>query len=241
MGYPGWHIECATIIHEELGEPIDIHCGGIDHIPIHHTNEIAQLEGAYGKQMSKFWLHNNFITIEGQKISKSLGNVYMFDDLAERGYTHMDYKMWVLQGHFQSERNFSFEDLAAAKQRLLNYRNFAALRWQKDATDLNAAKEAMMAQLENNLNSAGALAELDKVMSKNVPDEKFVQFLDEIFGLGIAESTPDISKELKAKIAERVKAKKAKDFAKADQLRDEIAKDGITLLDSANGTIWQYA
>lgn len=240
MGYPGWHIECATIIHEELGEPIDIHCGGIDHIPIHHTNEIAQLEGAYGKQMSKFWLHNNFITIEGQKISKSLGNVYMFDDLAERGYTHMDYKMWVLQGHFQSERNFSFEDLAAAKQRLLNYRNFAALRWQKDATDLNAAKEAMMTQLENNLNSAGALAELDKVMSKNVPDEKFVQFLDEIFGLGIAESTPDISKELKAKIAERVKAKKAKDFAKADQLRDEIAKDGIMLLDSADGTIWQY-
>lgn len=241
MGYPGWHIECATIIHEELGEPIDIHCGGIDHIPIHHTNEIAQLEGAYGKQMSKFWLHNNFITIEGQKISKSLGNVYMFDDLAERGYTHMDYKMWVLQGHFQSERNFSFEDLAAAKQRLLNYRNFAALRWQKDATDLNAAKEAMMTQLENNLNSAGALAELDKVMSKNVPDEKFIQFLDEIFGLGIAESTPDISKELKAKIAERIKAKKAKDFAKADQLRDEIAKDGITLLDGADGTIWQYA
>ncbi len=241
MGYPGWHIECATIIHEELGEPIDIHCGGIDHIPIHHTNEIAQLEGAYGKQMSKFWLHNNFITIEGQKISKSLGNVYMFDDLAERGYTHMDYKMWVLQGHFQSERNFSFEDLAAAKQRLLNYRNFAALRWQKDVTDLSATKEAMMAQLENNLNSAGALAELDKVMSKNAPDEKFVQFLDEIFGLDIAESTPDISKELKAKIAERIKAKKAKDFAKADQLRDEIAKDGITLLDGADGTIWQYA
>ena len=240
MGYPGWHIECATIIHEELGEPIDIHCGGIDHIPIHHTNEIAQLEGAYGKQMSKFWLHNNFITIEGQKISKSLGNVYMFDDLAERGYTHMDYKMWVLQGHFQSERNFSFEDLAAAKQRLLNYRNFAALRWQKDATDLSETKTAMMAQLENNLNSAGALAELDKVMSKNVPDEKFVQFLDEIFGLGIAESTPDISKELKAKIAERIDAKKAKDFAKADQLRDEIAREGIALLDSADGTIWQY-
>ena len=97
-----------------------------------------------------------------------------------------------------------------------------------------------MAQLENNLNSAGALAELDKVMSKNVPDEKFVQFLDEIFGLGIAESTPDISKELKAKIAERIDAKKAKDFAKADQLRDEITREGIALLDSADGTIWQY-
>ncbi len=241
MGYPGWHIECATIIHEVLGEPIDIHCGGIDHIPIHHTNEIAQLEGAYGKQMSKFWLHNNFITIEGQKISKSLGNVYMFDDLAKRGYTHMDYKMWVLQGHFQSERNFSFEDLAAAKQRLLNYRNFAALRWQKDATGLSATKDAMMTQLENNLNSAGALAELDKVMAQNVPDTEFVQFLDDIFGLNIEQSSPDISPKLKQMIVERSKAKQAKDFAKADELRDKIAAEGIALLDGAGGTIWQYA
>lgn len=241
MGYPGWHIECATIIHEVLGEPIDIHCGGIDHIPIHHTNEIAQLEGAYGKQMSKFWLHNNFITIEGQKISKSLGNVYMFDDLAERGYFHMDYKMWVLQGHFQSERNFSFEDLAAAKQRLLNYRNFAALRWQKKATDMSETKDAMLAYLENNLNSAGALAELDKVITKSVPDETFVKFLDDVFGLNIAETTPDISKELKDKIAERTTAKKAKDYAKADALRDEIASEGIVLLDGADGAIWQYA
>ena len=241
MGYPGWHLECSTIIHEELGEPIDIHCGGIDHIPIHHTNEIAQLEGAYGKKMSNFWLHNNFITIEGQKISKSLGNVYMFDDLAERGYTHMDYKMWVLQGHFQSERNFSFEDLAAAKQRLLNYRNFAALRWQKDTTDLSATKDAMMVQLENNLNSAGALAELDKVMTQNVPDTEFVQFLDDIFGLNIEQSSPDISPKLKQMIIERTKAKQAKDFAKADELRDKIAAEGIALLDGAGGTIWQYA
>ena len=241
MGYPGWHIECATIIHEVLGEPIDIHCGGIDHIPIHHTNEIAQLEGAYGKKMSNFWLHNNFITIEGQKISKSLGNVYMFNDLAERGYSHMDYKMWVLQGHFQSERNFSFDDIAAAKQRLLNYRNFAALRWQKDATDMSEVKGAILTQLGNNLNSAGAFAELDKVMAKNVPDKKFVQFLDQAFGLDIEKTTPDISKGLKEKIAQRIEAKKAKDYAKADALRDEIAEEGIVLLDGADGVIWQYA
>ena len=241
MGYPGWHIECATIIHEVLGEPIDIHCGGIDHIPIHHTNEIAQLEGAYGKKMSNFWLHNNFITIEGQKISKSLGNVYMFNDLAERGYSHLDYKMWVLQGHFQSERNFSFEDIAAAKQRLLNYRNFAEISRKKDATNMSETKDAMMSYLNNNLNSAGAFAELDKVIAKNVPDSKFVQFLDQAFGLDIEKSTPDISKELKDKIAQRVEAKKAKDYAKADALRDEIAEAGIVLLDGADGVIWQYA
>ena len=241
MGYPGWHLECSTIIHEKLGEPIDIHCGGIDHIPVHHTNEIAQTECAYGKKMANFWLHNNFITIEGQKISKSLGNVYMFSDLEEKGYSHMDYKMWVLQGHFQSERNFSFEDIAAAKQRLLNYRNFAALRWQKEATDMLEVRKAMMMQLENNLNSAGALAELDKSMSTSVPDEEFVKFLDDAFGLKIAESTPDISDELKTKIEKRFKAKKEKDFATADALRDEISDEGIVLLDGADGSIWQYA
>ena len=241
MGYPGWHLECSTIIHEKLGEPIDIHCGGIDHIPVHHTNEIAQTECAYGEKMANFWLHNNFITIEGQKISKSLGNVYMFSDLKEKGYSHMDYKMWVLQGHFQSERNFSFEDIAAAKQRLLNYRNFAALRWQKEATDMSEVRKAMMMQLENNLNSAGALAELDKSMSTSVPDEEFVKFLDDAFGLKIAESTPDISDELKTKIEKRFKAKKEKDFATADALRDEISNEGIALLDGADGSIWQYA
>ncbi len=241
MGYPGWHLECATIIHEKLGETIDIHTGGIDHIPVHHTNEIAELEGAFGKKMSNFWLHNNFITIDGEKISKSLGNVYDFRDLAEKGFSHLDYKMWVLQGHFQSERNFSFTDLAAAKQRLLNYRNFAALRWQKDATDLSSVKSAIIEQLNNNLNSAGAFAELDKVLTKNVPDDDFIKFLDQAFGLNIEETTPDISEELKQKIAERFEAKKARDFAKADALRDEIAKEGIVLLDGADGSIWQYA
>ena len=240
MGYPGWHLECATIIHEKLGEPIDIHCGGIDHIPVHHTNEIAQIEAAYGLKMANYWLHNNFITIDGEKISKSIGNVYYFSDLIEKGYSHMDYKMWVLQGHFQSERNFSFNDLNAAKQRLLNYRNFAALRWQKEPTDLDATRNAIMGQLNNNLNSAGAFAELDKVINSNVPDDAFVQFLDDAFGLMIGEATPDISDELKQKIAERTEAKKNKDFAKADALRDEISKEGISLLDGAEGTIWQY-
>ena len=239
-GYPGWHIECATIIHEKLGETIDIHTGGIDHVPVHHTNEIAELEGAYDKQMSRFWVHNNFITIDGEKISKSLGNVYMFSDLEEKGYSHLDYKMWVLQGHFQSERNFSFNDLAAAHQRLENYRNFAALRWLKPATDMTEVKVAILEQLNNNLNSAGALAELDKAIKNNVPSSEFVEFLDEAFGLKLAESTPDISDELKAKIAERKAAKAAKDFKKSDALRDEIAEAGIKLLDGAGEMIWQY-
>ena len=241
MGYPGWHLECATIIHNVLGETIDIHCGGIDHIPVHHTNEIAEIEAAYGNKMANYWLHNNFAMVEGEKISKSIGNVYMFSDLAEKGYTHMDYKMWVLQGHYQSERNFTFEDLAAAKQRLLNYRNFAALRLQNNETnDFEEAKQKILAQLNNNLNSAGAFSELDAIINSGAPSEKFVKFIDEVFGLGVEESTPDISDELKDKISERFAAKKEKDFAKADALRDEILAEGITLLDGADKTIWQY-
>lgn len=245
IGYPGWHIECAAIIHECLGEPIDIHCGGIDHIPVHHTNEIAEIEGAYGKKMARFWLHNNFITVGGEKISKSLGNVYTFSDLNERGFSHLDYKMWVLQGHFQSERNFSFADLTAAKRRLLNYRNFAALRWQGEGEDLTEGRERILVQLNNNLNLAGALSELDAVVNlagagKCRPNKKFIQFLDEAFGLGLEESTQDISEKLKEKIAERVMAKRARDFVQADMLREKLLKEGISLLDTENGVVWQY-
>ena len=153
----------------------------------------------------------------------------------------MDYKMWVLQGHFQSERNFTFEDLAAAKQRLLNYRNFAALRWQNDdLNDFEDAQKKILEQLNNNLNSAGAFAELDAVVGKGAPSEKFIKFVDDVFGLGILESTPDIAKELKEKISERFEAKKAKDFTKADALRDEILAENIVLLDGAEKSTWQY-
>ncbi len=138
-GYPGWHLECATIIHKELGEPIDIHTGGIDHIPVHHTNEIAQTYAMTGKQLAKYWLHCAFITIDGEKISKSLGNTYSLDDLSERGFSPMDYKMWVLSGHYQGTRNFTFESLEAARNRRLNWRNRIALLYQLSSEDEHSA------------------------------------------------------------------------------------------------------
>jgi len=242
MGYPGWHLECSTIIHEELGEPIDIHTGGVDHIPVHHTNEIAQSEAAFGVKMANYWTHCNHITVEGEKISKSLGNVYYFGDLAERGFSMNDYKMWIFQGHYQANRNFSFADLGAARQRLLNYRNFAALRWQgAELSDFAEAREKMMAQLNANMNSAGALAELDAVAKSGLaPSDEFLKFLDEVLGLQIAESTPDISDELRDMITERARLKEMRDYAEADRLRDEIAREGYEVLDTARGPVWQY-
>mgnify|MGYP003042831982 FL=1 len=130
MGFPGWHLECSAIAMSLLGKTIDIHTGGIDHIPVHHTNEIAQSEAATGQRFANFWLHCNHLKINGGKISKSLGNGYTLDDLKQRGFSAMDLRMFILQGHYSNEGNFSFENLQAAHNRLQHWRDVACLRHQ---------------------------------------------------------------------------------------------------------------
>lgn len=235
-GYPGWHIECSVISHEELGEPLDIHTGGIDHIPVHHTNEIAQSEAAYDLELAKFWLHCNFITIDGQKISKSLGNTYTLDDLAEKGFTPLDFKMWVLQGHYQGERNFSFEDLMAAKNRLLGWRNRIALLYQGVGAETSGGIEEILKALNDNLNSAKAFALIDNTALTMDEWRK----LDEIFGLELINSTPDITEEQRGLMLKREVARKEKDYTTADKIRAELERGGVTVLDSADGSVWQY-
>lgn len=235
-GYPGWHLECSTIIHEELGEPIDIHTGGIDHIPVHHTNEIAQSFALSGKPLAKVWLHANFITIDGEKISKSLGNVYLLSDLDERGFKPLDYKMWVLQGHYQGTRNFTFESLEAAKQRRLNWRNRVALCYQKDIKSDDGLYNKVLAAVSENLNSAEAFAIID---SAAISLEDW-QKIDELFGLDLIDGTPDIDDETRALISKRDEARKNKDWSASDQLRDELAKKNIAVKDTPDGSIWQY-
>lgn len=238
-GYPGWHIECSAIIHAELGEPIDIHTGGIDHIPVHHTNEIAQSEAAFDVPLSRFWLHNNFLTIDGQKISKSLGNIYTFKDLAQKGFTHTDFRLWTLQGHYQSERNFTFTDLAAAHHRLTNYRNYAALRHQLPAPDDPDLIRAITAALENNLMTPEALSALDQHLS-TPPTATTLAFLDATLGLDLIASTPDITPTQKALIKSREAARLAKNYQQSDALRADLEQQGLTILDTPTGPIWQY-
>jgi len=236
-GYPGWHLECSTIIHETLGEPIDIHTGGIDHVPVHHTNEIAQSFAAYGRELAKYWLHCDFITIDGQKISKSLGNTYTLEDLAERGYSPMDYKMWLLSGHYQGTRNFTFESLEAAKNRRLNWRNRIAECYQKqDKESAGDNFEQILAAVSNNLNSAEACALIDN-LELSLADWRKV---DELFGLRLITDTPDAPETVYALIRERDVARAEKDYAKSDQIRDELLSKNITLRDTANGAVWQY-
>ena len=183
-GYPGWHLECSTIIHKELGEPIDIHTGGIDHIPVHHSNEIAETYAAYGCELSRFWLHCNFITIDGEKVSKSLGNIYTLDDLKKRGFTPMDFKMWVLAGHYQGTRNFTFESLEAAKARRLHWRNkIAALYQNISGSGEKCDFSVIQTAVNNNLGSPEAFALIDG-LELTMDDWKRV---DELFSLSLIE------------------------------------------------------
>ena len=239
-GYPGWHLECSAIIHQELGETIDIHTGGIDHIPVHHTNEIAQSEAAFDKQLSKYWLHCNHLTSEGQKISKSLGNGYSIADLTARGFSPLDFKLWVLQGHYQSERDFSLKDLEAARNRRLKWRNRIAKCYQglvQEATD-DMAYEKILAAVNDNLKSPLAFAIIDVLSDISLT---LWQEIDQLFGLGLIADSPDIEPTAKELLRQRALARDERDFAKADQLRDELLRQGISVLDSAEGQIWQYA
>ncbi len=235
-GYPGWHLECSAIIHKELGETIDIHTGGIDHIPIHHTNEIAQSEAAYGKKLSYFWLHCDFIKINGQKISKSLGNIYTFKDLEDKGFSLMDYKLWVLQGHYKGDRNFTFDDLTAAKKRRLNWRNRIAMTFQKEYVDNKEAIEQIKTAINDNLNSAAAFAIIDN-SELSISDWKTI---DKIFGLNLIKDTPNIDDNTKKLIEDRKIARENKDYTKSDEIRLELEKLNITIKDTGNGQIWQY-
>lgn len=239
-GYPGWHLECSTIIHKELGEPIDIHTGGIDHVPVHHTNEIAQTYAMSGRELAKYWLHCNFITIDGEKISKSLGNIFTLDDLSERGFSPMDFKMWVLAGHYQGTRNFTFESLEAAKQRRLNWRNRIALLYQSAAEPGSSSNQdtfdKILSAVNNNLNSAEAFAIID-TSDLAMDDWRKV---DELFGLSLVADSPDTDDSTKSLILERQAARENKDFARSDELRDQLKTLGIVIEDTASGPIWQY-
>lgn len=259
MGFPGWHLECSAMAMDLLGTTLDIHTGGIDHIPVHHTNEIAQSEAATGKRFSNYWLHNNHLKVDGTKISKSLGNGYTLDDLEEKGFSPMDYRMFVLQSQYSNEGNFTFDNLTAAKNRRAHWRNIAALRHQThtgiDASDdmdpspaaIGAIKEA----LADDLNTPEALRIIDETFSYIESHSiakvnrhtliELLQAIDELLGLQLLDTTPDISDDQKQLIIERERARDDKDWTKSDEIRDIFEHQGIVLRDTSGGTVWEYS
>jgi cysteinyl-tRNA synthetase len=255
-GFPGWHLECSAIAMKLLGNTLDIHTGGIDHIPVHHTNEIAQSEAATGQTFSRYWLHNNHMKVDGAKISKSLGNGYTLKDLEEKGYSPLDFRLLVLQSQYQNEANFSFEALQAAKNRRLHWRAVAALRWQASnlaptTTYLDDAATAVLDALNLNLNTPEALRIVDETFARLEAQPlselsaetltNFITTLDELLGLQLTDSTPDLSEDTKALIQERLSARGSKNWAESDRIREVLLRRGIQINDTPDGSIWSYS
>ena len=264
MGFPGWHLECSAIAMAILGETIDIHTGGIDHIPVHHTNEIAQSEAATGLKFCNFWLHNNHMKVDGTKISKSLGNGYTLHDLHDKGFLPLEFRMLVLQSNYRNEGNFTFRSLESAKNRLHNWRNMAALRHQihdtlqsnKEKTSdvralmLKSAPNAITEAINNDLGTPEALKIIDDLFSiiidtdlADVNRDSFVQFvetIDSLLGLELIDKTPDISDDIKRVILERNQARIQKDWKKSDELRNQLLSQKIIIRDTNYGSVWEY-
>ncbi len=252
-GFPGWHLECTAMIFKHLGQQIDIHTGGIDHIPVHHTNEIAQAESISEKKYANFWLHANFLTVDGEKMAKSLGNIYRLEDLVAKGFSPLAFRYFCLGAHYRSGLNFTWEALGSAQVALDKIKNITrelAFRL-KTETIVGRVDEIYWQKfkggLEDDLNSPQALAVLWQMLDDKeiVVGDKLATLLrfDEILGLGLGVIVETVQAPIPIEIQElfdkREQARAQKDFARADELRTEIEKAGWQVVDFLSGSgIW---
>ncbi len=254
VGYPGWHLECSAMSSKYLGQQFDIHCGGIDHIPVHHTNEIAQSEAASGKKWVNYWLHNEFILIKSGKMSKSRGGFLTLGDLQERGYDPLDYRYFLLGGHYRSQLIFSWDSLDAARsarnsliRRIIQLQQDGKVQEELSAPALTYLEE-FKRHLWRDLNTPRGLASVWTLLKSteiSAGEKLTVIFkMDRILGLkleeaGVSQKEAPLEKRLEELIARRQQAREQRDFARADAIRDELLKEGIQLLDSADGVKWK--
>lgn len=251
-GFPGWHLECSVMARELLGDQIDIHTGGIDHIPVHHTNEIAQTESITGRLFSNYWLHNNHLKVDGEKMSKSMGKIYTLADIKTKGFDIEAFKLAIIGKHYRTEGNFTWDILEASQNRLNGYRAMADRVWQTtpagvSADDISACQNAMRRALQDDLNTPMALAalsNLEAAIDKTGIAEtaraaygEFLKWVDNILGLTLS-SRQDISDDQKALINQRQQARHNEDWAQSDKLRDELLQAGIVVQDRPDGPIW---
>lgn len=251
-GFPGWHIECSAMSMKYLGDTLDIHTGGIDHVPVHHTNEIAQSEAVTGKRFALHWMHSNHVMVNDQKISKSLGNGIRLQQILDKGIPAEAVRLHVLESHYRSHSKFSWESLEAAQNRLQSYRHFSDLLWQLPESAqstqqiLLKAQQAIAQILQNDLDTPSALALLSEVENQsleilNTESQKtlkdFLTFLDASLGLNLA-VTSNLTDMQYGLIARRELARKNEDWSKADELRGQLSKQGVGLRDTDNGAIW---
>lgn len=256
-GFPGWHLECSAIIHTLLGDPIDIHTGGIDHIGTHHPNEMAQTEACFGHQLSKFWVHNEFVLVNGHKMAKSKQNAYTLADIQKHGFSPLEYRLLALQAHYRTELNFSWDNLTAAKNRLQNLHDFADLKHQTSESfkplphgyfdELGQEIKKVMADDLKTPDALRILSEsidyidnctgggLNPVDASAFSD--FLEFLDRLLGLNLADRA-DITKAQRDLLQQRQEARNNKDWPTSDKLRKQIKEQDLAIRDTAGGQLW---
>ncbi len=256
VGYPGWHIECSAMSTKYLGPHFDIHCGGVDHIPVHHTNEIAQSEAANGCKWVNYWLHNEFILMKSGKMSKSKGGFITLQDLIDKGYDALDYRYFLLGGHYRSQLVFSWESLDASRSaRESLMRKIASLKTEGkagDVQDLSDAGKAVLAEFRDHmamdLNTPRALADIWSLLKNrelSATDKlTLIMDMDRILGLKLdaeaaEEEEESLDADIEALITERQEARKNKDFARSDEIRDQLLEMGIQIIDSPDGPKWK--
>ena len=248
IGFPGWHIECSAMAMKHLGNTLDIHCGGIDHVTIHHTNEIAQSEAATGQKYVNYWVHGEFLILRSGKMSKSGGTFVTLDTLKEKGYDPLAYRYLCLSAHYRTQLEFSYESLDTAAKSLKNLRTLA---WQIKQASPQAEKtensqawcDKFIAAMQDDLNAPKALALVWESLRRNdlTAGEKryFLEFSDTILALDVftapQEKQTEIPVAVQTLLTARAAARQAKDWKKSDELRSAIAELGFVVKDTPKG------
>ncbi|OGL71706.1 cysteine--tRNA ligase [Candidatus Uhrbacteria bacterium RIFCSPHIGHO2_02_FULL_54_11] len=243
IGFPGWHIECSAMSTKYLGRTFDIHTGGVDHIAVHHENELAQTRGAYDTLQANFWMHSEFLTVDGGKMSKSLGNLFTLDDLAQKGFEPLAYRYLVLGAHYRSKLNFTCEALWAAQNALHRLRSIVREWDEPDDVGCAEFENDFLAAVNDDLNTPQALSFVWKLVDdKELPTKaksRTLLFFDRILGLRLDDVIGKpliIPAEVQALIKARDAARTKKDWKTSDTLRDEIISHGFSVMDTSEGT-----
>lgn len=255
VGFPGWHIECSAMSMKYLGERIDIHCGGVDHIPVHHTNEIAQSECALGHKWVNYWMHGEFLVLNNGKMSKSSGDFLTLSRLIEEGYSPLDYRYFCMQSRYRKQLMFSFESLNDAQNSLKKLKNkvkYILENKNNDSIELGKIKEyqnKFKYQISDDLNLPNAFTVLSEVIKdenlNNSEKVYLIEDFDKVFSLDLLiqdkNENNDVDIEfIENLIKERNNARKEKNWTKADEIRDILLSHNVELIDSREGTTWIY-
>lgn len=247
MGYPGWHIECSTMSRKYLGPVFDIHTGGVDHIPVHHENEIAQNEALTDCKSVNYWMHGEFMLVNNGKMSKSLGNTYRISQLEEMGYSAMDFRYFCLNAHYRKKLNFTFEGMDGAKVSYARLLNVLYAHKTSNATTeqskLDAYKQEFQEAIDDDLNIPMALGVLWKMVKEEKSKDIYAMVLDfdKVLGLSLDKARPAEEEKIDApdeviQLAEsRKQAKKDRNFALADEIRAKITELGYSIMDTKDG------